>query len=110
LLLAGRRLPLRYPLPVGDYYVLISRGDQRPNCQVYAWTMRQPLPAIRIPLKAPDPDICIDLGEVFQITYDKGRYRRSLKYGAAPVVHLQAPTREWIMHQARQSATGPVQG
>src|SRR5580704_9755101 len=36
LLLSGRRLPLRRPLPPADYYVLISRGDQRPNCQVYA--------------------------------------------------------------------------
>ncbi len=110
LLLAGRRLPLRDPLPVGDYYVLISRGDQRPNCQVYAWTMRQPLPSILLPLKAPDPDLRIDLGEVFKITYDKGRYRRSLRYGAAPVVHLPAPTREWVMQQAGQTATGPVQG
>ena len=40
LLLGGRRLPLRDPLPPADYYVLISRGDQRPNCHVYHWTLR----------------------------------------------------------------------
>ena len=71
---------------------------------------RQPLPSILLPLKAPDPDLRIDLGEVFKIAYDKGRYRRSLNYGDAPVVHLSAPAREWVMHLARQTATGPVLG
>ena len=106
LLLAGRRLPLRYPLPIADYYVLVSRGDQRPNCQVYAWSLRQPLPPIDIPLKAPDPDLRIDLGDVFNIAYAKGRYGRALKYGAVPVVHLPAATHEWVMQQAKQTAPG----
>jgi hypothetical protein len=106
LLVSGRRLPLRYPLPEGDYYVLISRGDQRPDCQVYAWTLEKPLPVVDIPLKAPDPDLRIDLGEVFNITYDKGRYRRLLKYAAAPVVHLPAPLREWVVQQAKQTTNG----
>jgi hypothetical protein len=101
LLLTGRRLTLRDPLPPADYYVLVSRGDQRPDCQVYAWTLRQPLPVIPIPLKAPDPDLRLDLGEVFTATYDKGRYARSLNYGVPPIVRLPAQTREWIPEQAR---------
>jgi Protein of unknown function (DUF4058) len=105
LLLSGRRLPLRDPLPPADYYVLISRGDQRPNCQVYHWTLRQPLPVMPIPLKAPDPDLHISLGEVFTIAYDKGRYARGLKYGAPPAVHLPAQTRDWVIQQASHLAT-----
>jgi hypothetical protein len=101
LLLAGRRLPLRDPLPPADYYVLISRSDQRPNCQVYAWTLRQPLPTIPIPLKAPDPDLRLDLGAIFHTTYEKGRYARSLNYSAPPSVHLAAEARDWVMEQVR---------
>jgi hypothetical protein len=100
LLLAGSRLKLRDPLPPADYYVLVSRGDQRPNCQVYHWTLPQPLPVIPIPLKAPDPDLSINLGEVFATAYDKGRYARSLKYGAPPAVRLPAESREWVARQA----------
>jgi len=107
LLLGGRRLRLRDPLPAGDYYVLVSRGDQRPNCQVYAWTLRQPLPTIPIPLKVPDPDLRIDLGEVFTTTYDRGRYARSLNYGTPPVVSLPAGARDWVMQQASQKAGPP---
>jgi hypothetical protein len=99
LLLGGRRLPLRDPLPAADYYVMISRGDQRPNCQVYAWTVRQPLPEIPIPLKAPDPDLRVNLGQVFTMTYDKGRYGRSLKYGVPLAVPLSAETRDWVARQ-----------
>ncbi len=101
LLLTGRRLTLRRPLPPGDYYALVSRADRRPDCQVYAWTLRQSLPTIPLPLKAPDPDLPLDLGAVFTTTYDRGRYTRSLSYSAPPVVHLPAETREWVVQQAR---------
>jgi hypothetical protein len=52
--------------------------------QVYAWTLRQPLPAIPIPLLAPDPDAWVDLAAVFRTTYERGRYARSLDYQAPP--------------------------
>jgi hypothetical protein len=84
LLRGGQRLPLKKAYPPGDYFALISRHDHRPDCQVYAWTVRQPLSSIPIPLKAPDLDIWIDLGEVFAITYDRGRYARSIDYTSAP--------------------------
>ncbi len=57
LLIGGQRLPLEQNLPPGDYYALVSRGNRRPECQVYHWTMRQPLPAIPIPLLPSDPDV-----------------------------------------------------
>jgi hypothetical protein len=40
LFLGGQRLPLQRPLPPADYYYLLSRSDQRPDCQVYYWTLR----------------------------------------------------------------------
>jgi hypothetical protein len=99
LLLAGRRLTLRNPLPPGDYYALVSRSDRRPDCQVWAWTLRQPLPTIPLPLRAPDPDLPLDLSSVFTTTYDRGRYARFLPYGAPPAVSLPAETRDWALQQ-----------
>jgi hypothetical protein len=97
LLLGGRRLPLSRPLPAGDYYALISRGDQRPNCEVYSWPLRQGLPAIPIPLKAPDPDVWVDLQKVFQQAYQRGRYARSLPYGEAPRAPVAEKDRSWVL-------------
>ena len=90
LLRGGQRLPLEKPYPPGDYFALISREERRPDCQVYAWTVQQPLPPIPIPLRAPDPDIWIDLGEVFTITYDRGRYARSIDY-TSPLPNSASP-------------------
>src|ERR1041385_6214924 len=66
LLIEGHRLPLSEPLPKGDYYVLISRADHRPDCEVYPWTVRRPLPTIPIPLRSPDSDVLVDLQAVFR--------------------------------------------
>jgi hypothetical protein len=101
LLLLGNRLPLSAPLPRGDTYALVSRADRRPDCEVYAWTVRQPLPAIPIPLLAPDPDVRVDLGAVFAATYRRARYDRSLDYTAEPPHALAPADRDWARQQVR---------
>jgi hypothetical protein len=52
LLLGGHRLPMARPLPPGDYYGFVARSERRPDCDVYAWTVRDPLPSLPIPLAA----------------------------------------------------------
>lgn len=95
LLVGGDRPTFRDGLPDGDYYVYLSRADQRPDCQVYAWTVRQPLPSIPVPLKAPDPDIHIDLGNVFRDAYRRGRYFGELSYGKLPCAPLSSTDAAW---------------
>jgi hypothetical protein len=95
LLVGGQRLPLSRPLPAGDYYALVSRSESWPDCDVYHWTVRQPFPAIPIPLRAPDPDLVIDVGAVFAIAYERGRYARSLKYGEKAPAPLGAKDAAW---------------
>jgi hypothetical protein len=101
LLLGGHRLPLEEPLPTGDHYALVSRADRRPNCDVYAWTIEQRLPVLPVPLKAPDPDIVVDLDAVFATTYERGRYGRSLDYEAPPEIPLEGDLRTWIAERAK---------
>ena len=88
-------------LPPGDYYALVSRGNQRPECQVYVWTLQQVLPAIPIPLLPPDPDVWIDLGAVFRTTYERGRCSRSIDYLAEPPIALDGVRLAWVTEQAR---------
>jgi hypothetical protein len=85
LLVEGRRPPLEKPLPLADYYYFLSRAETRPDCHVYRWTVRQPLPTLPVPLRAPDADININLAAVFQTAYERGRFRRRINYqGPAP--------------------------
>jgi hypothetical protein len=106
LLLGGQRLPFDEPLPAGDYYALVSRSDRRPDCDVYAWTIRQPLPPIPIPLKPPDPDIVLELGVVFATAYERGRYRRSIDYDAPAPISLGDETQRWLSEQVGAHGKG----
>jgi len=95
LLIGGKRPTLREPLPAGDYFAYVSNADRRPDCDVYAWNVRAPLPLLPVPLKAPDADIRIDLGQVFAETYKRGRYGRSLFYGKRPAAPLARSDAAW---------------
>ncbi|MBL8797564.1 MAG: DUF4058 family protein [Planctomycetia bacterium] len=99
LLLKGQRLPLAQELPPGDYYALVSRADQRPDCQVYAWTLQQSLPAIPIPLLAADPDVWCDIGAVFATTWQRGRYAGSVDYTSPPLIALDDARLAWVREQ-----------
>ena len=101
LLLSGSRLPLKDPLPAGDYFALLSRAERRPMCQVYAWGLRRPLPRVPVPLRAPDADVGADLGELFKTTYDRGGFGRRLKYDGELKLPLSTADRAWAMESAR---------
>ena len=96
LLLAGHRVPLSKDYPPGHFVALVARGNQRPDCQVYAWTIRQALPSIPIPLFPPDPDVWIALDAVFSMTYERGRYARSLDYTGPIENSVDDEDRRWI--------------
>jgi hypothetical protein len=107
LLLGGNRLPLLRPLPRADYYVFLSRTQNRPNCEVFSWKLRDPLPTIPIPLKAPDRDILVDLAKVFQTTYERGRYTRSLSYGKKPPAPMSEKDAKWALALSRKKQPRP---
>lgn len=105
LLLRGDRLPMRGPVPPGDYLALVSRSERRPIADAYAWSIRRPLPTIPIPLHAPDPDVPLDLAAVFATAYDRGRYDRLLDYRAPLPAPLADADRAWA--EARARPAGP---
>ena len=81
LMVGGRRLPMQQPLPAGDFYAFVTRRDRYPESAVYAWTLRDPLPTLPVPLREFDGDVPLDLAAVFRTTYDRGRYPLLLSYG-----------------------------
>lgn len=98
---AGKRLQLDRPLPQGDYYAFVSRSDHRPYCDVYPWTVRDPLPPIPIPLLAPDADVEINLSDAFRVACQRGRYERLIRYEqAAPPPSFAGEDAEWVVRIA----------
>lgn len=95
LLVAGQRLPVGGALPTGNYFAMVTRWDRRPDCEVYAWSVRQRLPALRIPLTAPDPDLRLDLQPIFGRVFDAGRCAEAIEYGDALEAPLADDDRAW---------------
>lgn len=95
LLRGGRRMPTAAPLPAGDYYYLVARAEQRLDAQVFAWSVRQPLPRLPVPLRAPDHDIVFDLAAVFATTYERARFGRAIDYHDALPTFWSQEDRDW---------------
>jgi hypothetical protein len=96
LLRGGERLPMNSPLPTGDYYAIVSRRPRRPRAEVFAWTIRDRLPAISVPLRGVDADVPLDLQTVFTTVYDRARYDLSINYAKPPVPMLNAQDTAWM--------------
>jgi Protein of unknown function (DUF4058) len=95
-LLGGKRMPARKPLPPGHHYAMVSRYEERPLGEVYAWSLRDILPAIRIPLREPDEDFVLNLAAVYEETFTKGRYQRNLRYDRTLAVPVSSEVSEWM--------------
>lgn len=95
LLVGGRRLPSERALPGREYMTFVSRSHRRPDSEVYAWGLREPLPKIPVPLRPPDGDVPLDLAAVFGTAYERGRYARKLHYDRPPSAHLSPHDAEW---------------
>ncbi len=95
LLRGGHRLLGVQDDPGGDYYVMISREDRRPDVEVVAWNLPDPLPAISIPLRAGLADLKLDLQRLHSEIYERSRYRSSLDYGQPLRPALPEGLRDW---------------
>lgn len=78
------------------YLVSINRADERGRFYVYAWTIRERLPKILIPLAKDDQDVGLDLQAVFDRCYDNGYYADIIDYRREPIVVLGPQDREWV--------------
>jgi hypothetical protein len=93
LLRGGPRMPPS-ELPTCDYCAIVSRVEERPEAGVWPWRVRDPLPVLPVPLRAPDPDATLDLKAVVDRVYDEGRYANYI-YGGPPEPRLAPDDVAW---------------
>lgn len=60
--------------PECDYSVMVSRAERRPEADFWPIALREPLPFIPVPLRAPDRDATLNLQDLLHRVYDAGRY------------------------------------
>ena len=84
-----------------DLGVVLSRAERRPNVSLWPLRLRDPLPVIPVPLRAPDPDVRLDLREVLDRVYDFAGYADYI-YSFTPQPPLHPEDARWAEALARQ--------
>ncbi len=93
------------PLPAADrppcaYSVLVSRCERRLDADFWPIGLREKLPVIPVPVRAPDSDARLDLQAILDRIYDEAGYADYI-YDGSPSPRLKAEDMEW----ARQVRT-----
>ena len=101
LLRAGRRLPMKDPLPPGSYYILVSRAEARPMVEVWPIALPDPLPEFPVPLLAGDADVPLDLQSAVRTVYDLGGFDLVLDYSQPASPPLSDDQAAWAAERLR---------
>ncbi|MFO0966046.1 MAG: DUF4058 family protein [Gemmataceae bacterium] len=64
-----------------DYYVLVSRVDERPEAGFWPLKIRDPLPNVPVPLRGSSPDVLLPLQETLHAVYDRAYYKDYIYQG-----------------------------
>ncbi|MEK7277393.1 MAG: DUF4058 family protein [Chloroflexota bacterium] len=102
LLRAGKRIPLIGDLPPASYYVFLSRFTRRPRTDVWPVQLRDPLPALPVPLLPPDPGVPLNLQTAAHACFELVGYERLLDYSQRPPPpELSAEDSQWAQAQIK---------
>ncbi len=78
------------------YRILVSRGDQRPQADLYAFNLPQPLPSFPLPLKGNDPEPLVNGQALLNQVYDRAGYGVVIDYDSMPVPPLSEADWAWV--------------
>ncbi len=96
LIRAGVAMPMAPVRSATHYHVLVSRSFQRPEGDLYAWTVREQLPTVPIPLARGEAELIVDLQAVFEGVYRRSRYATRIGYQQpVPPPKLARLDQEW---------------
>jgi Protein of unknown function (DUF4058) len=90
--------------PECSYSVLVSRVERRLDADFWPISLRERLPVIPIPVRAPDPDARLDLQAVLDRIYDDAGYADYV-YDGAPRPRLDDEDAEWARQFLPQRAS-----
>jgi len=77
------------------YRVLISRAERRPRADLYAFSVRDPIPPFPLPLRPKDEEPVAELGVLLHALYDRASYDLAVDYTAEPVPPLEEDDAAW---------------
>ena len=97
LLRGGQSMPLATAIPDYHYRILVSREWQRPNANLFPFTVQDTIPQFPLPLRADDDELRVDLGELLERMHHTARYNDFVDYSVLPPAPaLDGETQQWV--------------
>ena len=81
---------------LSDYYILVSIAQQRPQAQLYSFSIRETLPKFLMPLQEIDEAITVDMQTIFAGVCDRASYPSRIDYTQPiPAPALSSEDQTW---------------
>jgi len=87
---------LQAQIPLSDYRILISRSYERPSADLYAFSIRDRIPDLPIPLRQGELEPILDLQSLIHQVYQRGRYELAIDYSQLPKPALNEEDLIWF--------------
>lgn len=92
----GKPMPMQGVTKIEDYRILISRSEDRPRAQLYAFNLPEAIPQFELPLKAGDPCPTVDLKPILDGVYERAGYRFRIDYRQPLTPALSDEEAAWV--------------
>ncbi len=83
------------PPPKSHYRILVRAGWERPQARLYAFSVRDAIPDVKVLLRQGEKEVSLSLGKLLSEIYDRARYDIRLNYREQPVPPLSAEDAAW---------------
>jgi hypothetical protein len=83
------------PPPQSHYRILVRAGWEGPRARLYAFSVRQAIPDVTVPLRQGEKEVLLSLGKLLSEIYDRARYDIRLNYHEPPAPSLSAEDAAW---------------
>ncbi|MEL6161749.1 MAG: DUF4058 family protein [Cyanobacteria bacterium J06623_5] len=96
LLRSHRAMPLTHGNVQSNYRILVSRSEQRPRAELYAFNLSDNIPKFQLPLKAKDVGPTIELKTLIDSVYLRAGYEVVVDYAQPPTPPLVGQEIDWF--------------
>jgi hypothetical protein len=96
LLRGGEPIPLVDATATSDYRVMVSRGYRRPYADLYAFSLRDPMPIFPIPLKENESEPSVNLQRLINDIYQRTRLDLEIDYSQPVKPKLSSEEIIWV--------------
>jgi hypothetical protein len=79
-----------------DYRILVSRADCRPEAELYAFNLKEPIPQFRLPLREGDEEPVVCLQELLEQVYQEAALALAIDYSKQPVPPVSEADFAWV--------------